>query len=1657
MINWKILSRLNIKTYLQKTVIYLLITAILLPYFPSATPTVKAALSDFEVVKTVRRDTAIVGDGWGNGGANFSPIDVNDPGPMHTNVLEYSTTITNISGTTKVVNINASIPENTVYFFDKDYNDATIDARMLTGTVPGGANNTVIYTEVCYSWAVSPATPAPATLYHRSIASATLSGAPAVNALEKITNVTLTTTLDHGDTMIFIYHVLVWTSGITGYVITDNLTIDGEATVPIVLDYFNPTYSITADAIGTVASGDEITYTIDLRSIGTQAEVELEIPAGTSYQTGSLNTGVLTPTDLVVAPTKINFTLLSVPHNSNFDIVYKVIVDANAVSVNNTQSSVNGVLLDPIYLNVAAGDLVFTGYTTNAPPSEGIIAGQEITYTAFVNATSGVISTSVATIILPAGTSFVNATNDNIGGYTLYPNENPNQIEFNFISLDSTPASISFTLKLLEAATGDLNVHFENAGTPSAWKHPILTVFKSLEKNSTVATGGSPVFTTTNTSSPVMYKDLIKYVYTITNTGTLPVTSASLNAHTPNDMALYLMFGDMTAAFGVADYGRATFIRSPDGIDDYYEVAYDWAVAPGFPVEARDYLASIEATENNLSLPNVFYAPFEIFKENVVIAPGDSADLRFAAFVNTDIIGSEFHDAFTVNGVPTPELMLMIPGYSVVSDRTPYTTVVVGDIITYTLTKPIQAAALVYADIPTGTSLVADSVTLITDSGENVTVLATVDSIEFIIPAGIASGTTTISYSIKVERPVKVIINNFNVNDNYLDTIAHKMTTAANGVILGYTFTSHLNNNYIGYGDSMTFKYFVQNNTLNPLTNVVITVPIDDSVFILNPGSIPYWFGDAARIVDKDNIPCDPYDFLRAIDDPDFKNYNDYAPVSVQWTIPFIDVGQIVSVITIPGKAAATLSFSGNIKSAAEVPGSIDIFNQTATLTADDDIVAYPELLVYYFPPRTFVTIESNVPSTLTKSPSGETLFTSASEYKYGDRITYKVCVTEKEVTLLNMVELFISSTIPAGSTLDTSSIFVRKDGIQIFGSEIIIDTINPGKIRIRILNPEQSDYSVEYSVVINSYIGVLKTYAIGQVVQSQEQSDSTFLNVAVAASETDILHHNYQTSYSIVTINKQILVDSNNTELSTILQSIEGVIGQHPVDFIITFTDPAGNEYNAIMQNGETDLQFYGLPYNIPLTINEISTSDTVFKEVKFSSGGANNTGVYLVGDKYTFMLKDTDVERQLNFTIVSEYRPQGGFSSAASRNNMFAVPNYDFTSLLKFQLQDLASTQLDNGSGDGAIPISDDALSYNFATQRFSIRPYFSMTVANAFLLDPDYYDNAKRYIEWHINHLEQLDVYGVPGSIYDYFYSLIGDERRAYTMAESDNTVDVYDSTDSYAALFYDLLLNYVEVTGDPTNILSRTVHGRPLLDLILDCLDFSLSNASSVENEVYLTVAKPKNFEMEYLMDNCEVYWGFLCLEELYNKMGNTPGANIAATYANRIKNGIEGLLYNNTNQNYDYALLNTSSVSAYYYPDAIAQLFPIIFDVLTPTDPKAIELYDNQFLENFPYWTDMTNLHRDGYTPKINRGGGASIYPNALIFKAAIKMGDLDNTALGFLNVEKLFRQNGNPQPFLCYESGETANSIYRYMNAYYKWCSQVYSAVPKFSAPYVVN
>ena len=81
----------------------------------------------------------------------------------------------------------------------------------------------------------------------------------------------------------------------------------------------------------------------------------------------------------------------------------------------------------------------------------------------------------------------------------------------------------------------------------------------------------------------------------------------------------------------------------------------------------------------------------------------------------------------------------------------------------------------------------------------------------------------------------------------------------------------------------------------------------------------------------------------------------------------------------------------------------------------------------------------------------------------------------------------------------------------------------------------------------------------------------------------------------------------------------------------------------------------------------------------------------------------------------------------------------------------------------------------------------PYFvNLTAIDLLPYDPE---RVKRYIKWYLEHLNYPDMYGLTGTIYDY-----------YITGTSEIPTYTYDSADSYAATFLFLTFLYTEETGD-----------------------------------------------------------------------------------------------------------------------------------------------------------------------------------------------------------------------------------------------------------------
>jgi hypothetical protein len=228
--------------------------------------------------------------------------------------------------------------------------------------------------------------------------------------------------------------------------------------------------------------------------------------------------------------------------------------------------------------------------------------------------------------------------------------------------------------------------------------------------------------------------------------------------------------------------------------------------------------------------------------------------------------------------------------------------------------------------------------------------------------------------------------------------------------------------------------------------------------------------------------------------------------------------------------------------------------------------------------------------------------------------------------------------------------------------------------------------------------------------------------------------------------------------------------------------------------------------------------------------------------------------------------------------------------------------------------------------------IIPYFANLAAVA--LVGSHADNVRRYLEWYLAGLNGPDRWGLDGTIYDYALERDGGERPTGT----------YDSADSYAATFLTLLRRYLDVTSDVEFVGANLPAVRRVAAVI-----------TALQDKDGLVWAKANRRE-KYLMDNAENYRGLTDYAAVLARLGLSEEASLAAGAAERVKGGVEARLWNAERGTYDWAIytlwlghrrlgeISRPSGWERWYPDAVAQVFPVVSGLLEPSDPRAVALY-----------------------------------------------------------------------------------------------------------------
>jgi len=212
-------------------------------------------------------------------------------------------------------------------------------------------------------------------------------------------------------------------------------------------------------------------------------------------------------------------------------------------------------------------------------------------------------------------------------------------------------------------------------------------------------------------------------------------------------------------------------------------------------------------------------------------------------------------------------------------------------------------------------------------------------------------------------------------------------------------------------------------------------------------------------------------------------------------------------------------------------------------------------------------------------------------------------------------------------------------------------------------------------------------------------------------------------------------------------------------------------------------------------------------------------------------------------------------------------------------------------------------------------TINPYIVNIIAIYEITENRHIDEIKNYILWYFDHLNYPDKAELTGSIYDYEVNKAGKEIPT----------NDYDSVDGYAGTFLYLLNLYHFKTGDKSLIDNNWEKIKDIAYLI-----------PFLQSEDGLTRALLKgNDNARYLMDNCEAYAGMKAFNELSLRAGYGKD-NVYVAAEEEIKKAIFETLYDNDTGNFYWAVDDTgqhTSKWSVFYPDALAQLFPIYFEVL----------------------------------------------------------------------------------------------------------------------------
>lgn len=345
-------------------------------------------------------------------------------------------------------------------------------------------------------------------------------------------------------------------------------------------------------------------------------------------------------------------------------------------------------------------------------------------------------------------------------------------------------------------------------------------------------------------------------------------------------------------------------------------------------------------------------------------------------------------------------------------------------------------------------------------------------------------------------------------------------------------------------------------------------------------------------------------------------------------------------------------------------------------------------------------------------------------------------------------------------------------------------------------------------------------------------------------------------------------------------------------------------------------------------------------------------------------------------HYVVFQAWDNTGAVYKQAETISVQAAPAMPFQNNLTATATWLRSNSV---AGDGAILYGSS-----------QINPYYSNLAAIGLTHDPASYGTVQRWMQWYLNHLNWPDKWGLYGTVYDYDYN--NGSEVSHVNA---------DSTDSYAATFLSLAWAYYQ-TGDPSaqNYIKT-------LGYQLDVIGGVLVQTQQSDG---LTWAKP-DYQIKYLMDNCEAYRGLRDLASLFqNGLGDSTKAAYYNAVADHMLQGIQTMWTGNSWAVYKDGIGRFIAPNmGTWYPDATSQVFPVLENVISASDSRSQTVYNN-LNAAWPGWPSLSFSTQDPF-------------PWVLVADAAVQMGDTNRVNTYVQTIESKYVNQSFPWTWYSAEAG----------------------------------